>query len=402
MIWCVLMVALVAGSCSLAAESRVANWVGTWGTAPLATSSTKDQTPLAGATLRQVVRVSLGGNQFRVRFSNAFGTEALSFHGAHVALAAAAGAIEPGTDRVLGFAGRTAVTIPPGATYLSDPVDLALAPQADVAISIHFQQVPATLTMHGGSRTTSYLQAGDALAAPALPDAAKIVHWYFISGLDVLPAAPAAAVVVLGDSITDGYGSTTDRNNRWTDVLAGRLQAPAGTAPVGLLNQGIGGNRLLRDGLGPNILARLDRDVITQTGARWLVVQAGINDLGTRLDARKKGEPFASADEIIGAYEQIIARARSAGLKVFGATLTPYGGSASYWSEDGEADRQAINRWIRESGRFDAVIDFDLALRDPQQPGRLAKPYDNGDHLHPSLAGYKRMGEFVDLNLFKP
>jgi len=269
-----------------------------------------------------------------------------------------------------------------------------------VEVSLHFQKVPATLTTHPGSRTTSYLQAGDALAAPALPDARKVVCWYFINGLDVRSAAPAAAVVVLGDSITDGRGSTTDQNNRWTDALARRLQAAAGTAHIGVLNQGVGGNRLLRDGLGPNMLARFDRDVLVQTRARWVIVQAGINDIGTRIGARKQGEAFASPADIIAAYEQLIDRAHTQGLQIIGTTITPYAGADFYWTADGEADRQTVNTWIRTSNRFDAVVDFDAALRDPHDPSRLATVFDCGDHLHPSPAGFVEMARVVDLGLF--
>jgi lysophospholipase L1-like esterase len=189
-------------------------------------------------------------------------------------------------------------------------------------------------------------------------------------------------------------------HQRWTDAFSRRLRADPATADIGVLNQGIGGNRFLRDGNGPNILARFERDVLAQTGVRWLVVFSGINDIGTRLDARKKGEPFASAAEIIGACEQIIARAHTAGIKVYGATITPYAGAGFYWSEDGEADRQTVNRWIRERGHFDAVIDFDAALRDPKDPSRLVASFDSGDHLHPSMTGYAEMARVVDLGLF--
>lgn len=396
-----LVLAVLAVFRLVASDVAGPRWVGTWATSPRFEAAAQDKTPLAGATLRQVVHVSLGGSQLRLRLSNVFGTTPLALHGVHVALAGPAGAIVADTDRPLLFNGKPAVSLPAGASLLSDPLDFTLAPLADVAVTIHFQDVPEMLTMHHGSRTNSYLQTGDALAAPALPDAAKIVHWYFITGLDVIPTArAAAAIVTLGDSITDGYGCTTDQNNRWTDAFARRLQAQPATAQLGVLNQGIGGNRLLRDGLGTNILARFDRDVLVQTGARWVIVQAGINDIGTRLDARKKGAPFASADDMIAAYAQLIARAHTQGLRIIGTTVTPYAGAGFYWSEDGEADRQTVNAWIRAAGHFDAVIDFDAALRDPQQPSRLAPALDSGDHLHPSLAGYVEMARVVDLKLF--
>jgi len=376
------------------------HWVGTWATAPRSESNAPDQALLAGATLRQVVHVSLGGRKLRLRLTNLFGATPLTLHGVHLALAGPAGTIQPGTDRTLFFNGKESVRIPPGVCLLSDPLDFELPPLADVTVTIHGKEVPAVQTMHHGSRTTSYLQPGNALSAPALRDATKIAHWYFIDGLDVLAAAPAAAVVVLGDSFTDGRGSTTDQNNRWTDVLARRLQAQSGPARIGVLNQGIGGNRLLRDGLGPSLLARFDRDALAQTGVRWVMVQAGINDIGTRIEARKRGEAFATVADIVGALGQLITRAHAHGLRIFGSTLPPYAGADFYWSADGEADRRHINHWIRTSGRFDAVIDFDAALRDPGNPSHLAAAFDCGDHLHPSLAGYVEMARAVDLNLF--
>lgn len=378
-------------------------WVGTWATAPMAETPGSDTPALADSTFRQIIHVSIGGSQVRLRLSNAFGASALTLHGVHLALAAPGGAIQPGTDRALTFSGRNSVTIPAGASFVSDPLDYPLAPQADVAISIHFAQLPEKLTAHPGARTHSYLQAGDALGAAALPEAKKSTRWYFINAFDVLTDTPdAAAVVLLGDSITDGYGTTTDKNNRWPDEFVRRYQVQPNTPPLGVLNLGIGGNRLLRDGNGPNALARFDRDVLAQSGVRWLLVFSGINDIGTRLDARKKGTDFASADDIIAALQQIIARARSRGIRVIGATITPYEGADFYFTPDGEADRQKVNEWIRQSGSCDAVADFDAALRDPQHPTRLAPEFDSGDHLHPSLAGYVRLAAALDPSLFIP
>ncbi len=382
--------------------SAAPQWVGTWATSPRAEEPAAVGVTLEGATLRQIVHVSIGGSKLRLCLSNAFGATALSVRGVHLALAGSGGAIRPATDRPLLFHGQPAVAIPAGASFLSDPLEFALPARSEVAISIYFNSVPATLTTHPGSRTTSYVLTGDHLAAPALPAANKIVRWFFINGLEVLDdGGQAAALAVLGDSITDGYGCTTDADNRWTDELARRLQADAGTRSIGVLNEGIGGNRLLRDGLGPNALARFGRDVLDQSGVRWLIVLEGINDLGTRVDARTKGQPFASASDIIGAYEQIIARARAHGIRVIGATMTPIGGNKNYWSADGDADRQTINDWIRAPGHFDAVIDFDAAFRSPDQPERMKPGLDSGDHLHPSVAGYAEMARVVDLALFK-
>lgn len=378
-------------------------WVGTWATSPRAEEKLDTGIELAGATLRQVIHVSLGGRTVRLRVSNAFGATPLVLHGVHLARAVtpiSGGAIQRKSDREVRFAGERSVTVPPGAVILSDAVELEFPAMADLAISMHLEKVPALLTGHPGSRTNSYVVAGDHLADVEMSAAKKTVHWYFITGLDVVDRdGGAAAVVVLGDSITDGYGCTTDANNRWTDELARRLQADPRTRRVGVLNHGIGGNRLLRDGLGPNALARFDRDVICQTAVRWLIVLEGINDLGTRTEARAKGERFATAADVIAAYTQMIERAHTHGIRVIGATLTPFLGSKNYWTADGDEDRRTINTWIRTSGHFDAVIDFDAALRDEKEPQRLAAAFDN-DHLHPSLAGYAAMARAVDLRLF--
>lgn len=379
-------------------------WIGTWATAPIPEAPGKDTPALAGATFRQIVHVSLGGNLLRLRLSNAFGATPLKLASVHLALAAPGGALQPGTDRAVKFAGQDAATIPAGAPLVSDPLEFPLPAQADVAISIHFAaELPATLTAHPGSRTTSFLQPGDALAAAAMPEAQKVERWYFINGLDVLIDAPAAsALAILGDSITDGRGTTTDRNNRWPDEFVRRYQSRADLPPLGVLNLGIGGNALVRGGIGPNILARLDRDVLAQSGARWLLVFAGINDIGGRVSARKENREFASAAEIIAGYQQVITRAHSRNLRVIGATITPYEGADFYWTPDGEADRQQINDWIRRSGAFDAMVDFDAAVRDPQSPTRLLPEFDSGDHLHLSPAGYARLGEALEPKLFSP
>jgi lysophospholipase L1-like esterase len=244
---------------------------------------------------------------------------------------------------------------------------------------------------------------GDAVAAPALADAAKVDHWYQISEIDVRAASGTASVVALGDSITDGHGATTNGNDRWTDVLASRLQQSPAKRDIGVVNAGIGGNHLLTDGLGPNALARFDRDVLAPAGVRWVIVFEGVNDLGglTRLGEVPPAEHKAFVQRIIAAYQQIIARAHAHGLRVIGATITPYVGSDYYHPGPlNEKDRQAVNEWIRAAGHFDATIDFDAVVRDPQWPDRLLPAYDCGDHLHPSPAGYRAMGEAISLSLF--
>jgi lysophospholipase L1-like esterase len=241
------------------------------------------------------------------------------------------------------------------------------------------------------------------VAAPDLPEAKHVDHWYQVSGIDVVADPSAASIVAFGDSITDGHGATTNGNDRWTDVLARRLQASPITRNVGISNQGIGGNHLLTDGLGPNALARFDRDVLAPAAVRWVVVFEGINDLGglARNGEVTPPEHAALVRRVLSAYEQIILRAYAHGLRVFGATLTPYVGSGYYHPGPlSEADRQAVNAWIRAPGHFDAVIDFDSVVRDPQHPDRLLPAYDSGDHLHPSPTGYRAMGEAVSLMLF--
>jgi lysophospholipase L1-like esterase len=368
-------------------------WVGTWAAAPQLTepANRPPEPGLADATLRQVVHVSLGGRRLRVRFSNAFGSKPLSLLSAHVAGSVGGSAIKPGGGKPLTFGGRNSVTIPVGAPLISDPVDFELAPLSDLAVTIRVKDPTGAITGHPGARCTSFLQRGDGVTAPDLPAAARTPHWYYLCSVDVDAGdADAAAVAVLGDSITDGRGSPTDGNGRWTDHLARRLHRAPGTAGVGVLNQGLGGNRVLNDGLGPGALARLDRDVLAQPGVRWLIVLEGINDLGTRS---------ATARDLIGAYEQIVVRAHARGIKVYGATLMPCEGSF-YFTPGLEAARREINAWIRESGRFDAVIDFDAATRDPQKPSRLSAAADGGDHLHPGPEGYRIMAVAVDLKLF--
>jgi lysophospholipase L1-like esterase len=382
-----------------AAERR--SWVGTWATSPVTENVDANTPAFTDATLRQTVRISTGGSRVRLRISNAFGRTGLALAGAELARSEDGTALGAAAGKPLTFNGQPDVVIPAGAVMVSDPLDLELPALADVVITLRFAHVPEIITGHPGARASAWWRKTAEVTPDNWAQATRVDRWYFITGLDVETAAPPRAVVLLGDSITDGYGVKPGQHARWTDGLSRRLRADPATADIGVLNHGIGGNRLLRDGAGPNVLARFERDVLAQTGVRWLVVFAGINDIGTRLDARKKGEPYASAAEIIGALDQLATRAHGAGLKVYGATITPYAGAGFYWSEDGEADRQTVNRWIRESGRFDAVIDFDAALRDPADPSRLLPAFDSGDHLHPSMAGYAEMARIVDLGLFR-
>ncbi len=388
-------------SVAASASNKTSHWVGTWASSPLLgdASNAPPAPGFSDSTLRQVVHVSIGGKQLRVRFSNAFGTTPLTIPAAHVSLAAANGSIRPGSDKALTFRGQPSVIIPAGALMYSDSADFDLAPLSDLAVTIRLQGTPSEITIHPGSHETSYLVAGDSISAVDLPTAVPTEHWYFLNAVDVLASASAGAAVTFGDSITDGSKSTVNANGRWPDGLARRLQTGKKTKEIAILNEGIGGNRLIHDRAGPNALARLDRDVLAQSGVRWLVVLEGVNDLGTRVSARERNEQAATADDLIAAYEQIIIRAHAHHIRVYGVTILPFEG-AHYYTPDGEADRQTVNRWIRTSGKFDAVIDLDAVTRDPQKPSQLSAAADSGDHLHPADAGYKIMSDTINLKLF--
>jgi lysophospholipase L1-like esterase len=384
------------------------NWVGTWSTSEQIPEPQNALAPddLRDATLRQIVHLSVGGATLRVHLSNAFGTQPLHLTSVHIArpLSTSAAQIDPATDQALKFSGDADVLIPAGAEYLSDPIDYPVAPLSSLAVSIHFDAPPSQQTGHPGSRATSYLVHGDAVSAADLSDAKKFDHWYQLCAIDVAAPAKAGSIIALGDSITDGHGATTNGNDRWTDVLAAHLQASSKTKEIAVLNLGLGGNHMLTDGLGPSVLARFDRDVLAQTGIRWVILLEGVNDLGglTRLSDPPHEEHEAFVQRLLASYEQVVARAHAAHIKVYGATILPYTGSDYYHPPaSNEADRQAINRWIRAPGHFDAVIDFDRALADPSHPDHLAAQLDSGDHLHPSPAGYRAMGDMIPLSLFK-
>ena len=351
---------------------------------------------LEGSTLRQVIHSSVGGPTVRVRFSNTFGTRPLSITSVHIARSRGRSAIDVASDRPLTFAGADSVRIAPGAMATSDPLEYDVPALSDLAVTMQIGAAPADLTGHPGSRTTSFLQTGQWVSSVELPDAATSDHWYVMAGLDVV--ANGAAVVTLGNSITDGRGSGTDRNDRWPDNLARRLQADPRTRHVAVLNAGIGGNAVVTGGLGPTALSRLERDVLSQSGARWVILLEGVNDIG---GAREPGSAALVARSLLVAYRTIIDRVHARGLRIFGATIPPFGGS-QYDGPEREAARQSVNQWIREGGAFDAVIDFDAALRDPAEPSRLLPWADTGDHLHPNEAGYRLMADAVDLTLFMP
>ncbi len=393
----------------LGSLSAQAKWVGSWAASQqlVEPRNSLPADDLRDGTLRQIVHLTLGGSTLRVTLSNRFGTAPLHFTGVHIARpeSAASAKTIAGTDKALTFSGAPDVIVPAGADYVSDPVEFPLPPLSDLAITLHIDVSPAQQTGHPGSRATTYVAHGDHLSAADLPNAKKVEHWYFIGRVDVDAMSYSAAVVTLGDSITDGHGATTNSNDRWPDVLARRLQAQAETKNVAVLNHGIGGNRLLLDSLGPNALARFDHDVLAPPGVRYLIMLEGVNDLGmlTKDGNVSAAEHQLEVHRITSAYEQMVARAHSHGIQVFGATLMPFVGSGFYHpGPETEADRQAINEWIRTPGHFDGVLDFDKLTRDPEHPDRLAPKYDSGDHLHPSAPGYEGMGEAVPLSWFAP
>lgn len=407
MLFLAVSLAVAIGANDVRSNDVPLRWIGSWAASQQLVEPSESLSPEDphDITLRQIVHLSLGGTEFRIRFSNRFGGGPLHLTEVRVARPIASGSykIAPGTDKAVTFSGATDITIPPHAEYVSDPVSFTVTALSDVAITLHLDDLPAVQTGHPGSRAASYFENGNLVSALELPGAKTVEHWYFIAGVDVAAATDARAVVVLGDSITDGHGATTNGNDRWTDILAQRLQAQPNTRNVAVLNQGIGGNHLLTDGLGLNALARFDHDVIAQPGVRSLIVFEGINDIGmlARSGEASPAEHHALVLRMIAAYEQLVMRAHSHGILVIGATIMPFTGSDYYHpGPSNEADRLAINAWIRTPGRFDALIDFDKITRDPEHPAQLLPAFDSGDHLHPSPAGYAAMAQGVPLALF--
>jgi lysophospholipase L1-like esterase len=340
-----------------------------------------------------IAHTTIAGRRVRIELSNAFGSGPLAIGAAHLALRDKESAIVPATDRALTFGGRPNLWIPPGATEVSDPVNLDLPAGADLAVSVFIPETGATDTMHAVGLHTTYVSTeGNATAAPAIPDGTATQSYYWLTNIDVVAAPDAAALVTFGDSITDGAVSTPNTDRSWPSFLARRLAAAG--ANIAVLNQGISGNRLLRDGAGINALARFDRDVLAQPGVKWLTIMEGINDIGLSSSA----DPVSS-DDLIGALKQLIERAHEHGIKVIGATLTPYQGAA-YYRDSGEEIRMQVNQWIRTGGAFDAVVDFEAVTRDPENPKQFRPGFNNGDHLHPNDAGYEAMADAIDLSIF--
>jgi lysophospholipase L1-like esterase len=350
--------------------------------------------------LRQIVHTSVGGDRVRVVLSNVFGTAPLEVGGAAVAAREQGAAIRAGSSRPLTFGGSKSATILQGAILVSDPVDFPVGAVSDLVVDLYLPGElglgPSPVTTHNGASQTNYVSvAGNHVGAQSLPVDKESVAWFLLARVEVTAAPGTRAVVAFGDSITDGARSTANTNSRWPDTLARRLAESKRGPRVAVLNAGISGNRVLGDGAGVSALARFDKDVLLQTGVTHVVVMEGINDIGGA-----RANPSPSADDLIAGHRQLIARARARGLKIYGATLTPFEG-AGYYTVEGEAKRQALNEWIRTSGEYDGVIDFDAVTRDPAAPTKFAAFADSGDHLHPNDAGYKAMGEAVDLALFR-
>ncbi|MGP4005345.1 SGNH/GDSL hydrolase family protein [Streptomyces sp. 4N124] len=388
-------------------------WVRTWGTSPHAPIGAFGPLPsFADTTLRQVVRISGGGRQIRLRLTNEYGTAPLSIGAAQVALATPDGGIRPGSERVLTFDGRPAVTIPTGAPMLSDPIDLPLPVLSELSVSLYLPEAVKSATCHAMGVQTAWTMPGNRVDALTLPaDAESLPLQALISAIDVLADGPATTIAIIGDSNTDCSGTTPDTNRRWTDRLAERLAETDDGRTVCVSNQGISGNRMLNDGLGDAVLARFDRDVLATPGLGHVVLAIGLGDIGVSYAPKDGTGPSpdflamfpgapVTAEDLIAGYRQLIARAHARGVHVLAATLTPYEGDEIFTPE-GERVRRQVNEWIRTSGAFDAVMDFDAVWSDPAHPSRIRDGFHAGDHLHGSDAGCRALGDSIDLTLFR-
>lgn len=379
------------------APAQAQSWSRSWMAAPLVSRTAPEKRPdLSDRTLRQVVRISTGGDRIRLRLSNEMSTRPLLLGAVHVALAGANGETLPGTDRIVTFNQAQGATIPARAPLLSDPIAMPVKPLARIAISIHLPQGAPDATVHSYSAATGWTAPGDQTAATSLTDATTLSPRVIITGVEVENRKPARTIVTLGDSITDGVRATPDSDRRWPDLLAERLQR-GGMTLTGVANAGISANRLLSEGDGYNALARFDSDVLAVPGVSHVVILEGVNDLGA---AARDQQPMLPPAAIIGAYRQMIARAHDRGVKVILATILPYKG-AGYWSAAGEASRVAINDWIRTNGEADGFVDLARAIADPADPARMARACDVGDALHPNDAGFRVMADAIDLSLFR-
>jgi lysophospholipase L1-like esterase len=390
------------------------HWVGTWGAAPSpqlqAAEMESQKLVFHNQTVREIVHISIGGDRVRVRLSNTFGAEPVAIGAAHLAVSSSGSGVTAATDRVLTFSGRPYVEIPAGAVVVSDPVELKVAPAANLAISLYLPKDATGGGIHYSAQQTSYIAHGDTTAAASLDSPGTITSWVFLTGVDVLATAEAGSIIAFGDSITDGARSTVDGNHRWPDTLAARLLARKSAPPLAVIDMGIGGNRILHEGaaskrqqFGINALARFDQDVLSQPGVRYLLILEGINDIGHAGTSAPASEAV-TAEDIIAGLTQMIERAHEKGIKVIGATITPFEGEANTkrgsWTPEKAKIRDAVNSWIRLGKGFDSFVDFDKAIRDPANPNKILPAFDSGDQLHPSDTGYKAMGEAIPLGLF--
>ena len=374
-------------------------WVGTWTTAPqLVEPHNMPPAPgLTDNTIRQIVRVSIGGDMVRLRFSNAFSKSPVEMKSVAIAQVSEGSSIEISFQKLLKFKKNESVTMNPGGEVYSDPINFNLKSGSLIAITIHFGQTSPDVTGHPGSRTTSFILPGNNIASADFSGSVKTDHWYVIQSMDVKASKSSKAVAVLGNSITDGRGSGTNKQNRWPDILSARLLANEATKNIGVLNLGIGGNCVVRGGLGPTALERFDRDILSQNNVRWLIILEGINDIGS-IKTDEQADKIAK--ELIRAYDEMITKAHAKGILVYGATILPFAKSF-YDTPQRQKARDAVNEWIRNSRRFDEVIDFDKIMRNPYDVITILPDMHDGDFLHPNEAGYRRMGENVDLELFK-
>lgn len=352
---------------------------------------------LKESTVRMIVRTSIGGNRIRVNLSDSLSRHPVKVGAAHIAVYKSAGSIVPGTDHEITFNGKPSCTLLPGVLLLSDPVDMEVPQFTDLAISLYFPEETGTPTEHRLGLHTAYISKGNTAGHEILPEPEKTFAYFWLEGLDILTETDNFSIVALGDSITDGFATTLDANKAWPALLAKRLVEKSGGRQISVINQGISGNQMLRDGAGISALARFDRDVLSIAGIKWVILLEGINDINFRgWDESPDG---LTSDDLIAGYKQIITRSHTHGIKVIGATLTPEEGVPTM-TDRGEKIRKTVNKWIRTSGAFDAVVDFDELIRDPERPTRIRPEFDPGDHIHPNDAGNQAMADAFDLNIF--
>lgn len=383
-------------SAQIGLKSKI--WTGTWATAPqrVEPNNMPPDPGLTNNTLRQIVRVSIGGNVIRVRLSNLFGEKPTELKMVAVALSKGGSLIDESKQKLLTFQGKHEITLQPGQEILSDALKFRLDAGMHLAITIAFGNVSPSLTGHPGSRTTSYILTGNKVLSAHTEEAVTTDHWYIINGIEVLTQTSSSSIAILGNSITDGRGSGTNMQNRWTDVLSERLLKNKKTRHIGVLNLGIGGNCVLQGGLGPCAVNRFDRDILGQSNVKWIIILEGINDIGAIQTAEGATE---TAQKLIGAYTNMIDKAHKKGLKVFGATILPF--ARSFYDKDfRQHARDIVNEWIRHSNHFDGVIDFDKIMRNPENPDTILPDMHDNDFLHPNQAGYRKMGNAIDLHLF--